>query len=60
MKDLIKDLKGDDLKERSFRSKLSYALKDMIDNRLIKKLKDRNEVSLILTETGEVFSNKLF
>lgn len=60
MKDLIKNLKGLDLKERSFRSKLSYALKDMIDNGLIKKLKDGNEVSLILTENGEVFSNILF
>lgn len=59
MKDLIKNLKETELKERSFRSKLSYALKDLIDYNMVKKIKEGNQVSLSLTEIGEIFSKIL-
>lgn len=57
--DLIKKLNIKDIKERSFRSKLSYALHDLISYGLIKKIKEGIAVNLILTEIGEIFSNFL-
>lgn len=60
LKKLIALLKGAELKERSFRSKLAYALKDLIEYDLILKEKERNEITLNLTERGEIFSKLLF
>ncbi|MGQ4876763.1 MAG: hypothetical protein ACP6IY_22070, partial [Promethearchaeia archaeon] len=59
LKTLMENLKTADVKERSFRSKLSYALRDLITNGLIKKKREGKEIILILTEEGKIFSQFL-
>lgn len=59
MQDLINNLKSGKIKERSFRSKLSYALRDLINYGLISKSRKGREVALILTEIGEIFGKFL-
>ena len=59
LQDLIKNLKSEDVKERSFRSKLSYALRNLLDYGIIKKLWEGRKKYLILTEIGEIFSEFL-
>ncbi len=53
--DLIKNLKSRDVMERSFRSKLSYALRDLLDYGIVKKSWEGRKKYLILTEIGEIF-----
>ncbi|MBN1215551.1 MAG: hypothetical protein JXA99_08905 [Candidatus Lokiarchaeota archaeon] len=59
MQDLMNNLKKDQIKERSFRSKLSYALTKIIDYGVIKKSKRGKDVIFNLTEIGEIFSKFL-
>jgi len=59
MKDLIKNLKNEKLNERSFRSKLSYALRDLLDYGIVKKKQAGRQNYLILTEIGQIFSRYL-
>ena len=59
LQDLIKDLKSDKIKERSFRSKLSYALRDLINYGLVRKSREGREVTLNLTEIGDIFGKFL-
>ncbi len=59
MQDLIKELKTEEIKERSFRSKLSYALRDLLDYGLVKKKQEGRQKYLILTEIGQIFNQYL-
>lgn len=59
LQDLIKALKTDDLKERSFRSKLSYALRDLLGYGIVKKIREGRQKYLILTEIGQIFGKFL-
>ncbi|MBD3214678.1 MAG: hypothetical protein GF311_18855 [Candidatus Lokiarchaeota archaeon] len=59
LQDLINTLKSDKIKERSFRSKLSYALRDLTNYGLVKKSREGREVALNLTEIGEIFGKFL-
>ncbi|TFF87222.1 MAG: hypothetical protein EU549_05100, partial [Promethearchaeota archaeon] len=59
LQDLINTLKSDEIKERSFRSKLSYALRDLTNYGLVKKSREGREVALNLTEIGEIFGKFL-
>ncbi len=59
LQDLIKNLKSEDIMERSFRSKLSYALRDLLDYGIVKKGWEGRKKYLILTEIGEIFSKFL-
>lgn len=59
IQDLINNLKSGKIKERSFRSKLSYALRDLINYGLISKSREGREVALNLTEIGEIFGSFL-
>jgi len=59
MQDLIKNLKSGKIKERSFRSKLSYALRDLINYGIISKSREGREIALILTEIGEIYGSFL-
>lgn len=59
LKEIMEVLKGVELSERSFRSKLSYALRDLIDYGLIKKSREGKYAILNLTEIGHIFGNYL-
>jgi len=59
LKKLMDLLKGKEISERSFRSKLSYALRELLDYGLIRKSRNGKSVSLYLTEKGNIFGNYL-
>ncbi len=59
LKDIIASLKRDNIKVSSFRTKLSYALRDLINYGLLNKKKKGNEVYLVLTESGIIFGSFL-
>lgn len=59
LQDLIKNLKNEKINERSFRSKLSYALRDLLDYGMVKKKHAGRQKYLILTEIGQIFSKYL-
>lgn len=59
LQNLIDELKSEKIKERSFRSKLSYALRDLINYGLVRKSREGREVALNLTEIGEIFGKFL-
>jgi len=57
--DLVKNRKNKNLNERSFRSKLSYALHDLVSYGLVERKKNEKFVFLTLTEIGEIFGKYL-
>ncbi len=57
--ELVKNRKNKNINERSFRSKLSYALHDLISYGLVEKTKKGKFVYLTLTEIGEIFGKYL-
>lgn len=57
--ELVKNRKNKKISERSFRSKLSYALHDLVSYGLIEKNKNGKFVYLTLTEIGEIFGKYL-
>ena len=59
LQDLMKHLKSEEIKERSFRSKLSYALRDLLDYGIVKKKREGRQKYLILTEIGQIFNKYL-
>ena len=59
LKDLMDLLKTEELSEGSFRSKLSYALRDMLDYGLVEKSKEGKKVIFHLTKKGQIFGNYL-
>lgn len=59
LQELIDELKPDQMGDRSFRSKLSYALKDLMEYGILKKEKEGREVCLVITEIGEIFGRYL-
>jgi len=56
---LIDLLIPEEMGDRSFRSKLSYALKDLMDYGLLRKEKEGREVILLITGIGEIFEKYL-
>jgi len=59
LKELMELLKGKEITERSFRSKLSYALRELLNYGLVKKSRKGKSVSLYLTEKGNIFGKYL-
>jgi len=59
LNDMVEEFENNKLKERSVRSKISYALHDLIEYGLIEKIRRGKFIYLKLTEIGEIFGNYL-
>lgn len=57
--DLVKNRKNKNINEKSFRSKLSYALHDLVSYGLVEKKKKGKFAYLSLTEIGDIFGKYL-